>query len=542
MVGVGILRGAEEEERGQGVRFRQAGVVRHRDDLTLLERRVGLRGREWADLAGAASESGRLGLAVLARLPGGTAPPENWTAGLPRDVICGWIATDGESAWRGEVCEGGTVRPVEGVVVLEPAVWLPGSAQGNGSAPDLSPEVWDPVRGGIGDAFDRVRGWPLVLFGSGRAAGRMAETAVSTGFWDLAVVDNDTDEPRNRTGPLGTKPREPRPKPPILGSYLRSRFEGVLVREVVASASQRPVLSILRRRPIVVTAGDSEALRLIGACYASCLGVPHLDVGAGVHEDSGEVLRGGQVVFVPPQDGCVACVRGLRWDEVERDLEGDASTQLDARQRGERRGDTLGTVPDLLARVTGTGMGILRRWLGGEEEHARRLLLFDGGLSEELPRASRPERCPVCALSNSGEALLSGLFPALGEAQRDGGGGQSDGAGIAMPDSELDLEEVLSLIGIATAEVLLGGQDTALWDLALGLAGQGLRLEMGAVAHALDQRLPAGQQGQLALVAVNDSEEVWRADSSLGPVTVRFRPERRWLPLARSIRERVEGW
>jgi len=231
------------------------------------------------------------------------------------------------------------------------------------------------------------------------------------------LVDNDVVEPRNRTGLLGTQVRPHEQKVAAVGRILPERSAGISVQEVAWAGAQRPVVEVLMDQPtVIITAADSEAVRFVGACYAAALGLAHLDVGIGVHEQDGRPVRGGQVVFVPPGQGCLLCVRDLRWLKVERDLVGDAAVQLEARQTGQRRDDTLGTVPDLLSRVASTGIGLLRRWLAEGENKPQRLFLHDDGLVEQLPRARPQQQCPICTLARGQPPAASRqrLYPARG--------------------------------------------------------------------------------------------------------------------------------
>ncbi len=458
MIAVGVWPGDESARESDRAGWTApAGLARDGRDLSLLQRPARSPWAGWEQLASQSEQAARLGLGLLVMPPAGTRVPDDWCRQLRAGAVCAWIAQDGQGGWHGAAFDGGEERPVDRVVALDSGEVVD-LTDAPLPAPELAPGVWDAIRAGIGSAFARIRASGLLVVGSGRMAGRTVEIAVSSGFWDICVLDNDIDEPRNRTGPLGTKPREPMPKPRHLARYVRDHFEGVRLREETCSVTQRPALRALRDRPLLITATDSEAARFVGACVASALGIAHLDLGAGVHEEGEEIRRAGQVVFIPPGQGCLVCVRGLRWDEVERDLQGDADAQLEARRRGERRGDTMGSVPDLLARVAGAGVALLRRWMGGEEGEARRLLLYDGGLAEELPRSLPQQRCPVCALRNCGQALLNCLFPSPGLTDRSEQGTPDEQTSVGLPLPAADVERVLDLMGAAHPAACLRSQ------------------------------------------------------------------------------------
>jgi len=547
MITVGIFGDLDELDRGRrGIRFAPAGLVRCGPDLTLLS----MRGREatgdWSDVAAMAARAAELGLGLVIRTRR-RGLPEGWFEGLGTSCPVACLVGDLVRGWQGQAWVEGRLEPVEQVVFLDRGIRFTASASASQPTPEAAPELWVRVQEAVGDTFDRIREERLLCPAAGRAQTWLTAIAASTGFWDFALVDDDVLEARNRSGPLGTAPVNPGPKARVLARYLRNHFQGVRVQEVISSASQRPVRGPLSRRPVLVTAGDSEALAFLGACYAATYGLAHLNVGIGAREEDGEeTLRGGEVVFIPPGLGCLVCVRGVQWEEVHRDLAGDADSQLQRRRSGERLQQQTGSLPDLLARVTGTGVGLVRQWLAGEESQVRRLVLFDRGTSEELAPALPQERCPVCGMGMCGEAFLNAVFPEVPDVNHSGLRGEVGPLGRPAADYAGDrqlVERVLELTGAATVELLAGREQGQVADeLATLLASEGLGLEVAApLGPALQERLPQASSGLLSLGAVSDTEEVWWVDGALGQGAIRFRPERRWARIAQLVEQQFNS-
>ena len=320
----------------QAVRFIPAGLIVSTADVTMLERpRVGQPGR-WRQLPQVARQVARQGLGLVVRAARGA--PRGWDRGLPEEATIAWVSGNGHRGWQGELSRNGEIEAIHEVVMAETGVRHAVAEEAIQHPVLLADAVWEPIRGGVGPAFQRFRTDWFTVIGQGRAGSEVDWILASTGATHLALCDPDSIEPRNRTGILGTQVRPHEPKVAALGRILRERFAGITVREVACSAAQRPTVEVLANQPptVLITSADSEAARFVSACYAATLSLAHLDVGIGVREEEGRVVRGGQVVFVPPGQGCLLCVRDLRWLEVERDLAGHATVQLEARPAARR--------------------------------------------------------------------------------------------------------------------------------------------------------------------------------------------------------------
>jgi len=539
----------ERDEAGrQALRVVPAGLIVSSADVALLERPgVGQPGR-WQQLPQLARQAVRQGLGLVVRAA--RRAPRRWSQGLPEQATVAWLSGNGRRGWQGELSRNGETEAVHEVVVAETGVHHAVAEEAIQHPVPLADAVWEPIRRGVGPAFPRFRtGWFTVI-GQGRAGSEIDRIVASTGATHLALVDNDLVEERNRTGLLGTQVRPHEPKVAALGRILREQFAGITVREVACSAAQRPMAQVLSNQlpTVLITSADSEAARFVGACYAATLGLAHLDLGIGVREEEGRVVRGGQVVFVPPGQGCLLCVRDLRWREVERDLAGDAAVQLEARQAGQRRDDTLGTVPDLLSRVAATGIGLVRRWLGEEADGPQRLFFHDDGLVEQLPRARAREECPICALANCGQAFLQGLFPppaAEPRASADFPQTMETDVGFSIAESSQDIGAILMLIGAATVNLLQGQTEgLALRELATRLVAASLTMDLPApLGPALEQMVPQGSARRLSMVGASPDAEMWTIEGTgANPATVVFPPERRWLPIARQFQQQLATW
>ena len=521
-----------------GVTLTEASIAARNDGVTLTE----LPNRETigrkADLAKACTDAARFGLAVMVKARSGKRPPRDWARDIAPGCTAAWLMPSDETRWTGEVHRAAETPKIDRITIVETGETFATTKAGEVEPAAFAADVWDPVQMGVGErTFMRVRTAEHCIVGAGRNGTRALETLASSGAAVFSLVDDDILEPRNRNGPTGTEPREPAPKAEENTQFARAQFGLSSVHAVVASVVQRPMLDVMRRRPVLVGCADAEVVRFAGALYASAYGVPHVDMGAGVQVDGDQVVRGGQVVAVPPGTGCLACVRDLRWEEVERDLAGDAASQRESRLRGERRGDTHGTVPDILARVSGTAVGQIRRWHVGELDAPVRLWFHDGGLVEEFPRSSSQPDCPICALACTGDALLSGVFPpvspnGLGPRRR------RDPSDYFLDTGSSAVDEILTLSGAATAEVLLErAGDRYLAELVMRLSAEGLSLEWPPpLGPALAERVP-NPQGVLRLVSLTDAEETWAVLIGDDQQVVTFRPERRWLPLMELVRE-----
>ena len=521
----------------------EAGIIRDSGDVSLLATETPLPVADWELVVDGMERATRTGLALIVVVGRGVDPPDEWVGQFPASSVVAWVTHNERGGWDREIGAGGNSTPVEQVVILDTGETRELGATVRPPSPELNASAWAAIAGGVGPVLDRMHRQTFLLIGCGRAGTRLAETLASTGVWDLTLVDNDDMEDRNWNGPIGTVVREPKPKVHVVGDWVQGRFDGMRIRPVCASATQRAMVAALTRRSILATCVDSEEVRLVSACYAATYGLPHVDVGIGVLEEGGTVVRGGQVVFVPPGSGCLVCVRGLRWDEVERSLVGDASTQLQARKNGDRRDDNGGSVPDLLARATGTAVGLVRRWLAGEDEGPRRLLLHDNGPVEELPPAWPNEHCPVCAIGAYGEAFLQGVFPpALVHAPPVTPVRDAESTAIVAMEDAGRLGEALALTGAATLELLQRSTQTRhLDELVLRLASEGVSLSWPApLGPVLEERLGTPPLGTLHLAAANETAEVWRSDRTWHGRPVRFRPERRWAALARLVQEQLQ--
>ncbi len=541
----------ERDEAGrerQAVRFIPAGLIVSAADVTLLERPGAGQPGRWQQLPQLARQAVRQGLGLVVRAA--RRAPRGWDRGLPEEAIVAWLSGNGRRGWQGELCRNGETEAVHEVVVAETGVRHAVAEEAIQHPVPLAEAVWEPIRGGVGPAFQRFRTDWFTIIGQGRAGSEVDRILASTGATHLALCDPDSIEPRNRTGLLGTQVRPHEQKVAALGRILREHFAGITVREVACSSAQRPMVEVLTNQPstVLITAADSEAARFVGACYAATLSLAHLDVGIGVREEEGRVVRGGQVVFVPPGQGCLLCVRDLRWLEVERDLAGDAVVQLEARQAGQRRDDTLGTVPDLLSRVASTGIGLVRRWLGEEADEPQRLFLHDDGLAEQLPRARARQECPICALASCGQAFLQGIFPppaAEPMASADSPQAMETDMGPSIAESNQDIGAILMLLGAATVDLLQGQTEgLALRELATRLVAAGLTMDLPApLGPVLEQMVPQGVGRRLSMVGASPDAELWVVEGTgANPATVVFPPERRWLPIARQIQQQLATW
>lgn len=275
-------------------------------------------------------------------------------------------------------------------------MWVPGRLGRNEAGVALERGAFSRYVGALGSAgaHARLRGLGAAVIGTSRLGSSLALALAKAGVRSITLIDGDRVEAHHLDAmEVAGASAVGKPKVEAVAELLAEAAPECEVRTVLAPLEEPRALRAALEHPVLVTAPDRGAPRLLASLCAVAHHRVHLDVGTGVFGEGDKWQAGADVRLVLPGQGCLLCIGGL---DLERRVEVDWQ-----RERA-------GSLRSLNAMAAGHAMFLLERLITGdltESTWSRFVLDRSGRLSVMQPAFTVRPDCPLCANSGIGDRV-----------------------------------------------------------------------------------------------------------------------------------------